>query len=537
MKNMKLFQDMEIKEEIKSAIKKMGFEEATPIQAEGIPAILTGKDFIGIAQTGTGKTCAFGVPAIQQVDTSIKATQVLILCPTRELVMQTGKELQQLSQDLKSIKIATIYGGQQIQKQFLDLRKKPQIIVGTPGRIMDHMRRKTINFENISMFILDEADEMLNMGFREDLNVILEKANEERQTVLLSATMSKDIMNITKKYQKADAIKVEIERKELTAPKIKQYMIGVQENKKLDVLTRILEGEEIKLAVVFCNTKRKVDELQESFRLRGYEVEALHGDMKQSQRDMVMKRFRSGKARLLIATDIAARGIDVDSIEMIFNYDIPSEEEYYVHRIGRTGRAGKEGRAITFASPKERYKIRQIQKYAHVILEDFKVPSAKSINDKKMNNLLDKITKEITASDLTREKAVIENYLETTSLDLIDFAAVLLKMKTNHKKLKEITKEITSVKSGNSSSKGASKGNVRLFLTIGKMDGMKRNSLRDFVCKNTGISKNSILDSKILDKFSFLTLSERNAAKVMRKLDGTTYNDRRIAVEFSQEKK
>ena len=340
-KKTKIFQEMNIKKELKSAIQAMGFEEATPIQAEAIPPIIEGNDFIGIAQTGTGKTCAFGIPAIEKLNTKDTNVQILVLCPTRELVIQTGEELQSLSQKLRGVKICTIFGGQPIERQIVALKKKPQIVIGTPGRIMDHMRRKTIAFDGISMFILDEADEMLNMGFREDLNVILKKANPERQTVLFSATMSKDILQITKKYQKKQVVKVEIEHKTLTPPKIEQYRIKVSEDKKVEMLTRIIDAEDTKLAVIFCNTKRKVDALQENLSLRGYQASGLHGDMKQSQRDSVIKRFKNGKVDILIATDVAARGIDVDGIDMIFNYDIPADEEYYVHRIGRTGRAGK----------------------------------------------------------------------------------------------------------------------------------------------------------------------------------------------------
>jgi ATP-dependent RNA helicase DeaD len=283
------FEQMEIKEEIKKAIKKMGFEEATPIQAKAIPIVLEGKDFIGIAQTGTGKTCAFGVPVINRIDTFTDKVQALILCPTRELVIQTADELKSLSHFTEGIKIVPIYGGQQIERQISALRGKPQIIVGTPGRIMDHMRRKTIKLDTIEILVLDEADEMLDMGFREDLDVILANSDKNRQTVLFSATMSKDILNITKKYQKSDVVKLEIEHKSINAPKIKQSMIRVQENKKLEVLTRIIDAEEIKLSLIFCNTKRKVDELVESLGSRGYQIDAIHGDMRQSQRDNVMK--------------------------------------------------------------------------------------------------------------------------------------------------------------------------------------------------------------------------------------------------------
>lgn len=525
---MSKFNEMEIREEIKSAIESMGFEEATPIQKEAIPCILKGNDVIAIAQTGTGKTCAFGIPAIQKVDTSNDNIQVLILCPTRELVIQTGEELQALSKNMRDLRITTIYGGQQIERQIVALKKKPQIIVGTPGRIMDHMRRKTIKFANISMFVLDEADEMLNMGFREDLDVILENASEDRQTILLSATMSKDILNITKKYQKKDTVKIEIEHKTLTAPKIKQYMVGVQESNKLEIISRILDAEEITLAVIFCNTKRKVDELQEHLRIRGYQVDALHGDMKQAQRDIVMRRFKSGKTNLLIATDVAARGIDVDDIQLILNYDIPADEEYYVHRIGRTGRAGKEGKSITFVTSREMYRVKQVEKYTNAKMELYEIPSAKLLNEKKINNLLGKITKEMDTSDLTEEIKILHDYLENVEISPIEIAAVLLKMKIGKTKFQEID---TSSKNFNAGS--GSSDRIRLFMTIGKLDNLRRTSLKEYVAKEASIPSSSIYDAEVLDKFSFLTVSDNVAEKIVKKLNGSQYNGRRLNIEIS----
>lgn len=522
MEDIKKFSEMDITKEIKQAISKMGFEEATPIQKEAIPIVMEGHDFIGIAQTGTGKTCAFGIPVIQKVKIDSDNVQILILCPTRELVIQTGEELQELAAFTKGVKITTIYGGQSIDKQIISLRKKPQIVIGTPGRIMDHMRRKTLKFDFIEMLVLDEADEMLNMGFREDLDVILEKASDKRQTMLFSATMSKDILRITKKYLKNDVKTVEIAHKTLTAPKIKQYMVGVQDNKKLEVLSRILDAEDINLSVIFCNTKRKVDELVDHLKVRGYQVDAIHGDMKQSQRDIVMRKFRTGRINILIATDVAARGIDVENVEVIFNYDIPSDEEYYVHRIGRTGRAGKDGRAITFVTSREMYKLKSIQKYTNVVLDNYVVPTAKFLNEKKVNAVLEKITKEIDIADLAEEISIIEGYLQNVEVSLLDITAALLKMKLGKTKVEEIE-----------FSDKVSLDRVRLFMTIGKMDGLRRNELKDYVVKAAGIARDSIFDTEVLDKFSFVTVSEDTAKQIITKLDNTKYNNRKLAVEIS----
>ena len=528
------FEQMEINDEIKKAIKKMGYEEATPIQAKAIPTVLAGKDFIGIAQTGTGKTCAFGIPVINKIDTFSNDVQALILCPTRELVIQTCEELVGLSHFTEGVKIVPIYGGQQIERQITALKRKPQIIIGTPGRIMDHMRRKTIKLDTIDMLVLDEADEMLNMGFREDLDVILANSYKERQTILFSATMSTSILNITKKYQKKDVVKLEIEHKSLTAPNIKQFMIRIQENKKLEVITRILDSEEIKLSLIFCNTKRKVDELVENLRFRGYQIEALHGDMRQSQRDTVMKKFRTSKLNILVATDVAARGIDVEDIEVVFNYDIPADEEYYVHRIGRTGRAGKEGKSISFVTPKEMYKARDIQRYTNATMEEYEIPSSKDVNDKKYIKLFSDAIKLFEQNDLSEESKMIESHLENIEISVMDLAAGLVKLAlkdsiTNIKDLVLKDDDFTRKDRGDSSRPDR----TRLFMTIGKLDELTRNTLKDYIIEQTGIDRSDIHDAEVLDKFSFVTLSNEASKVVLAKLNNTTYNERKLCIEES----
>jgi ATP-dependent RNA helicase DeaD len=527
------FEQMEINDEIKKAIKKMGYEEATPIQAKAIPTVLEGKDFIGIAQTGTGKTCAFGIPVINRIDTFSDDVQALILCPTRELVIQTCEELVSLAHFTEGVKIVPIYGGQQIERQMTALKRKPQIIIGTPGRIMDHMRRKTIKLNTIDMLVLDEADEMLNMGFREDLDVILANSDKERQTVLFSATMSPAILNITKKYQKKDVVKLEIEHKSLTAPKIKQFMIRIQENKKLEVLTRIIDSEEIKLSLIFCNTKRKVDELVENLRFRGYQIEALHGDMRQSQRDTVMKKFRTSKLNILVATDVAARGIDVDDIEVVFNYDIPADEEYYVHRIGRTGRAGREGKSISFVTPREMFKARDIQRYTNAIMEEYEIPSSKDVNDKKYIKLFSDAIKLFEENDLSEESKMIESHLENIEISVMDLAAGLVKLAlkdsiTNIKDLVMKDEDFTRKDRGETRP-----DRTRLFMTIGKLDELTRNTLKDYIIEQTGIDRSDIHDAEVLDKFSFVTLSKEAAKVVLEKLNNTRYNERKLCIEES----
>ena len=320
------FDELELQPQILRGIKAMGFEEATPIQSQAIPVVMSGSDVIGQAQTGTGKTAAFGIPILQTVDPSNKKTQVIILSPTRELAIQVADEIRALAKYMHGVKVLPVYGGQEISKQIRSLKGGAQIIIGTPGRVMDHLRRRTIRCDHVNKIVLDEADEMLNMGFREDIETILEYIPEPHQTILFSATMPKPILEITKKYQK-DAVTIKVVKKELTVPSIDQFYYDVKRKEKIDVLSRLLDYYDPKLSLVFCNTKRKVDELTNELQGRGYFAEGLHGDMKQSQRDRVMNNFRKGKTDILVATDVAARGIDVDDVEAVFNYDIPQDDE------------------------------------------------------------------------------------------------------------------------------------------------------------------------------------------------------------------
>lgn len=376
----------------------MGFEEPTPIQEQAIPAIMKGKDVIGQAQTGTGKTCTFAIPAIEMLEHSMYGVQVLVLCPTRELAIQTAEEFNSVAKYIEDVRILPVYGGQSIERQIISLKKEPQIIIGTPGRIMDHMRRSTLKLDNIKMLVLDEADEMLSMGFKEDIDTILEKTPEEKQVVLFSATMSKTIMDITRKYL-VDPVHVRIVHRELTVPGTDQYYIEVREQFKVDVLSRLIDGNDFSLSLVFCNTKKRVDELVSALKARGYSAEALHGDMRQSERDAVMWNFRNGDIDILVATDVAARGIDVENIEAVINYDLPNDEEYYVHRIGRTGRAGKAGKAYTFISGREFYKLRDIQRYTKTNITKIQPPTLFDIEKSRMGVLLKRV------ADVVHERA------------------------------------------------------------------------------------------------------------------------------------
>ena len=376
------FEELNISENVKKALESIGYSEMTEIQKQAIPFILDGKDVIGQSQTGTGKTASFGIPMIEKVDSKLKKIQSIILCPTRELAVQVTQELRRFLKYQDNIKCMAVYGGESIERQILGLKKGVQIIVGTPGRVMDHMRRKTIKLDNIKMVILDEADEMLNMGFEEDIETILKDVPEQHQTILFSATMNKRILGIAKKYlYKPKNIKIESE--ELTVEKIRQESIEVKAKMKDEATCRILDVVEPKKAIIFCNTKKKVDLLIDILKSKGYKAESLHGDIKQSQRDRIMKKIKSGDIKILVATDVAARGIDVKDLELVINYDIPQELEYYVHRIGRTGRNGKDGIAYTFYTGKEKFKLREIEKYANTKIKSGKIPTLKEVAEVK----------------------------------------------------------------------------------------------------------------------------------------------------------
>jgi len=413
-------------ERILRAIKEMGFEKLSPIQKQAIPFLLEGEDIIGQAQTGTGKTAAFGIPAIQMIDPAIRKLQTIILCPTRELAIQAAEELRKLAKYMHNIKVLPIYGGQEIEKQIRAL-KGVQIIVGTPGRVMDHMRRHTIKLDDVRLVVLDEADEMLNMGFREDMELILGQIPGEHQTALFSATMPQPILEITDRFQK-NARMVRVAAKELTIPLVKQRYYRVKNQDKDAACVRLLQYYQPKLCLIFCNTKRKVDEVAEVLKKQGFQAEGLHGDMSQHQRDVAMNRFRNGSTNILIATDVAARGIDVDDVEAVINYDIPQDIEYYVHRIGRTGRAGRKGRSFTFASNREMYRIREIERVCRTKIEEKKLPSAAKVLKARANHYLNEAWELREAEDLELMKKFLERKVEEEECDLLELAAVMLKM-------------------------------------------------------------------------------------------------------------
>jgi ATP-dependent RNA helicase DeaD len=535
-----IFTELNLSRETQKAIAEMGFEEATPIQSKSIPHILNGSDVIGQAQTGTGKTCAFGIPVIEMINPDNIGIQALVLCPTRELAIQSAEELKKVSKYKKGIKILPIYGGQPIDRQIMALKQHPQIIIGTPGRIMDHMRRNTLKLMNLKMLILDEADEMLNMGFREDIDIILQKIPEQKQTILFSATMPREIMDLTAKYQK-NPILIKAVHQELTVPNIEQYYLEVRESTKLDILSRVIDANNIKLSLVFCNTKSRVDELASHLQSRGYMAEALHGDMRQAQRDKVMTKFRKGAIDILIATDVAARGIDVDDIEAVFNYDLPNDEEYYVHRIGRTGRAGKSGKAFTFVSGREIYKLKDIQRYTKSVIHPQKPPSLVDVEENRISHILDGLKTTISQGHLIKYVSAIEKFLNDTDMQneqenditTLDIAAAFLKM--------TLQPNGTSTNSDNTATNFDNNGDdkktmTKLFINAGRDIKMQPKQLIQAIVSSTGVPERLIGDINIYEKFTFIEVPNKFADDVLTALKNHRINDRRINVEMANAK-
>lgn len=522
------FDELDLCPQIVRAVKEMGFEAATPIQARAIPVIMEGRDVIGQAQTGTGKTAAFGIPLLQKIDPKNRKLQAIVLCPTRELAIQVADEIRRLCKFMHGIKVLPIYGGQDIGKQIRSLKGGIQLIIGTPGRVMDHMRRHTLKFDQLHTIVLDEADEMLNMGFREDIETILKDVPGERQTILFSATMPQPILDITKNYQR-DAQLVRVVKKELTVQNIDQYYYEVKEKNKEEVLSRLLDMYNPRRALVFCNTKRRVDELTGALQGRGYFAEGLHGDMKQSQRDRVMNGFRNGKTEILIATDVAARGIDVDDVEAVFNYDLPQDDEFYVHRIGRTGRAGRVGKAFTFIVGKEVYKLKDIQRYCKTKIYAQPIPSLNDVSAIKADKILNNIADTIQNENLSAMVDLIEQRLNEEDYTAMDIAAAFLKQAMGAGD----TEQQDEFEFGDT---GAEEGMVRLFINIGKKQNVRPGDILGAIAGESGMPGRLVGCIDMYDKYTFVEVPKDRARDVLRAMEHSKIKGKSINIEPANHK-
>jgi ATP-dependent RNA helicase DeaD len=510
------FDELSLSPEVQRAITEMGYEEASPIQSAAIPVMLAGKDVIGQAQTGTGKTAAFSIPAIEGVDGESRDVQVIVLCPTRELAVQVSGEIQKLGKYKKGLAVVPIYGGSSYDRQFRALERGVQIVIGTPGRVMDHIERGTLKLDKATKIILDEADEMLDMGFREDIEFVLSKMPENRQTVFFSATMSKPIMEMTKKYQRDPQV-VKVNHKEMTVSNIEQSYFEVRGPQKKDVLTRIMDMYNLKSTIIFANTKRMVDEIVADLQAKGYFADGLHGDMSQAQRQNTLDKFRKNTLEILVATDVAARGIDVDNVEAVFNYDLPADEEYYVHRIGRTGRAGKNGRAFTFVSGRDIYKLRDIMRFTKADIKLEQVPSFADVSEVKTTLFLNQIKEVVEKGNLDKYIGRVQRLLDQSEdITSLDIAAALLKMTMKEDKRNEQSLDA-------SREKGASRpGYTRLFISMGKKDRLHPRDVVDLIGESTNLPGNKVGDIALYDKFSFVEVPNEFAEEVVGQLGRST---------------
>lgn len=525
------FSDFQLSKELGKAIEDMGFEEPSPIQALAIPLIQAGHDVTAQAQTGTGKTAAFGIPIIQKIDPSRRVVQTIVLCPTRELAIQIAEEFSNLLAHLPRITVLPVYGGQPIERQLRALHQGVHIVIGTPGRVMDHIGRRTLSLDNVTTVVLDEADQMLDMGFRDDIEMIIKQVPQKRQTLLFSATMPQPILEISKRFQRTPEF-VRVQYAELTVPQIEQSYIEVKDRDKLDVLCRVIDLWDPQLAIIFCNTKRRAEELAGKVKARGYRAEELHGDMKQSQRDRVMGGFRTGRIDLLIATDVAARGIDVDDVDMVINFDVPQDVEYYVHRIGRTGRAGRSGRAVTFVAPRDFTKLREIQHYAKVRIQKLPIPSLNDVARTRTNALLDKVRKTIDEGGLESYIRVVETETEG-DLTSVEIAAALLKLQMDQGSAGLPEQESRVPDFGDT---GAEPGMVRFFLGVGREHKVLPKDIVGAIAGETGIPGKAIGAIRILDTYSFVEIPQEHASQVYEIMKDRTIRNQPTGIEPAQGK-
>lgn len=527
VERLQTFGDIQLSKQVLQALSELGFEEPSPIQKEAIPVALESLDLIGQAQTGTGKTAAFGIPIIEKINTKFQAVQALIVTPTRELAIQVAEEIARLGK-YRHVKLLPIYGGQPIDRQIRALRMGYQVVVGTPGRLLDHLNRGTLRLQHVKMVVLDEADEMLDMGFIDDIESLLrEVPSDGRQVLLFSATMPPGIRKLALTYMNSPR-SVTVSRDELTVPLIDQVFYETRESIKVDALGRIIDMEDIGQGIVFCRTKRGVDELVVALEARGYFADALHGDLGQQQRDRVMKRFRDGKSELLVATDVAARGLDINNVTHVINFDIPQDPVSYVHRIGRTGRVGRKGQAITLISPKEYRQLRLIENLIKTRIRRQELPLMADISERQAENLKNQLLRLIQSNRLGNYRAIVGEILQ--EYDSIDVAAAALKFAVEGANLEERSEGKDQDESLFANT-GASAGMVRFFINIGRIQQIRPQDIIRWIADQSGISGNTIGSINIYDKFTFVEIPEKYASRVQSCMHQTLIKGRKVSVE------
>lgn len=517
------FSDLNLDKNVLKAIDDMGFEEPSKIQAEVIPVLLEGYDAIGQAQTGTGKTLAFGAPILNKMEKTGNINS-LILTPTRELAVQVNDELVRIAK-YTSAKLLPVYGGQPIERQIRAIRRGVDIIVGTPGRVLDLIKRKVINLKHIKFLILDEGDQMLDMGFIGDIEAIIKASNNNRQTMLFSATMPNAIKKLAKRYMKPDAKHISVVRNVMTVSTVEQYYYEIKHRDRFESLCRILDVEEPLSSIIFCKTKRGVDELAQALQARGYNAEGMHGDMNQNQRLQTLNRFKEGSIELLVATDVAARGIDIEDVSHVINYDLPQDTESYVHRIGRTGRAKKEGVAYSLVTSKEYPMLKLIQRTTKSKIKRKEIPTIDDIFHSKYRSIVNRAKEALEKDDYKKFVPLVSKLDEDYSL--VDISAALMNLLYH----KEISFDYSKNDIGSFSN-----DYTRLFISVGQMDRLKPKVLVRFLCSNAQISSKSIGDIDIMKKFSFVNVNKDVVRPILQHCSGKILSGRRATIQISKPK-
>ncbi|MBI4504444.1 MAG: DEAD/DEAH box helicase [Chloroflexi bacterium] len=523
---------MSLSEPLSRAIQELGYEEPTPIQQQAITLLLEGHDVVGQAQTGTGKTAAFGLPMLERIQPGGKDPQGLVLAPTRELAIQDAEAIHSLGRH-KEVRIVPIYGGQPIERQLRALRRGTDIVVGTPGRVMDHIRRGTLALDSVRMVVLDEADEMLDMGFIEDIEFILEQVPQERQTALFSATIPPRIAALAQRYLR-DPRHVSVTQEKLTVPQTRQVYVEVLGQNKFDALTRILDAEMPASAIIFTRTKRDAAELADQLAGLGYVAEPIHGDLSQAERDRVMRRFREGLVELLVATDVAARGLDIPDVSHVINYDMPVDPQLYVHRIGRTGRAGRKGEAITLVTPRERGMLKLIERLTSRKLKPGRLPTAADVAARRREALKETVRSVLEGPDLHAYLLIVEEL--ATDYDVAEVAAAALKLagELEVKRRPEGPRERAPAEKVPADGLSTEPGMVKLFLNLGRADGLRPNDVVGAIANEARIPGATIGAIDIYDEFAFVEVPKKDAQNVVSALQRTTLRGRRVSVEIAQ---
>ncbi|MBI1333472.1 MAG: DEAD/DEAH box helicase [Armatimonadetes bacterium] len=521
------FTELGLAENTLKAIADLGFEVPTPIQALAIPALLTGGDFIGLAQTGTGKTAAFGLPLIEKLSAEDSSTQALILAPTRELAVQVAKGIHDFAK-YAGLKVVPVYGGQPMDRQFRALRMGPQIVVGTPGRVLDHLRRGSLKLDEVKACVLDEADEMMAMGFSEDLDAILSELPESRQLAFFSATMAPRVLDITKKFLR-DPQKVEIVAKQRTLETTNQTYYEVAPGKKQEALVRVLDMETPGSTIVFCRTRLETAELSDSLGLHGYNAEPIHGDMSQNDRERVLRRFRDGMTDLLIATDVAARGLDIDSVTHVINYDVPYDVEQYIHRIGRTGRAGRTGDAITLIYRKEKRKLENIERLIGSKIQPARIPTTADIAYRRREAFVELLRETLEAGEYEAMLSAADELAE--QFDPLDVAAAALQLLWKERHQRD---HVEDEEESFADFEQPEMGMVRIFVGMGRNDGLRPGDLVGAIINEAGLNGKQVGVIEILDRASFVEVPTNEGQRVVEALANTKLRNRKVKIEFAQ---